>query len=183
MANTNRGHDGTYQGNERRSGFGSFVRWAMIFGGLLGVIVVVALMMDSGPKAGESEPDGAIDGTVRSIARGVRETSATVGEGFESARESATNLGMVQQIETRLSQDKAVVADGIEVAVEEEGTATLSGLVPSQACKEKAVSLTRDTRGVVRVIDRLAVTPPDRIILAPAAEAVPEVASRPIPRN
>ena len=83
------------------------------------------------------------------------------------------NLGLGQQIETRLCQDKRLDATGILVEVEEDGTAVLRGLVSSSAHKDTAVTLVRDTRGVERVIDHLAVPPAARVIDTPAGGSVP----------
>ena len=63
-------------------------------------------------------------------------------------RASVRNLGLAQQLETRLWQDKRLVADQILVEVEQEGKAILRGLVPDLLHKELAVSLAQDTRGV-----------------------------------
>lgn len=131
-----------------------------------------------GPASGAG---GTLDRAVQAISQGVQDASATVGEGITQAQTSARKLGLVQQIEARLHQDKAVEADRIEVVVEEEGTALLKGLVPDRACKDKAVALTRDTRGVAKVIDQLAVVPAPRVITAPPADddPTPAVADRP----
>lgn len=121
-----------------------------------------------------------VEGTVQTISRGVQDASATVQDKYAEARTSARNEGLRQQIATRLQGEKAFDAEKIEVHVEDESTAILEGLVPDAAAKEKAVALTRDTRGVLRVVDHLAVVPPPRVIVAPPAnDTVPTVAPRP----
>jgi hypothetical protein len=72
--------------------------------------------------------------------------------------------------------------------VEGECTAVLRGLVPDAAAKEKAVALTQDTKGVLKVVDHLAVLPKPRVISIPETQApsepgdeVPAVAVRPRP--
>jgi osmotically-inducible protein OsmY len=123
-----------------------------------------------------------VEGTVRTISQGVQDASATVQGKLAEAQTSARNLGLEQQIAARLHSEKTFDAEKIEVHVEDGGTAVLKGLVPDAAAKEKAVALTRDTRGVLTVVDHLAVVPPARVIVAPAAPASDAaVAGRPRP--
>ncbi len=125
-------------------------------------------------RYGEPEgPVGTFRGACRTIAKGVRYTIAHVHDCCSNDGTSVRSLGLGQQIETRLCQDKKVDAEQITVHVDEEGIATLKGLVPDSTHKEKAVALTRDTRGVVRVVDNLAVPPPTRVIDTPVGDAVP----------
>lgn len=122
------------------------------------------------------EPEGLVGtlrGACRTVSKGAKYTSAHIRDCFSQGGTSVRNLGLGQQIETRLCQDKRLDANGITVQIDEEGTATLRGLVPNAAHKDKAVVLTRDTRGVVRVVDHLAVLPPPRVINTPGGESVP----------
>ena len=154
------------------------VRWT-IAGGLFG-LGLAAWAGAGRDRRGPAEADaGTIDGAVRTITQGVQDASDTVRDKFTTARASARNLGIEQQITTRLRQDKTLEANRIEVHVEDESTAVLKGLVPDDESKEKAVQLTRDTRGVLKVIDHLAVPPPPRVITSPREDdGVPAVATR-----
>jgi hypothetical protein len=98
-------------------------------------------------------------GAIRTITQGVRDR-------IDHARTSARNLGIEQQVRARLQGEKTFEADRIELHVEDECTVVLKGLVPDTEAKEKAVVLARDTRGVLQVIDHLAVPPPPRVISA-----------------
>jgi hypothetical protein len=126
---------------------------------------------------------------VETIAAGIHDASETVRDKLAAAQSSARNLGIEQQISARLHGDKTFDANRIEVHVEEEGTAVLRGLVPNDEAKERAVELTQDTKGVLKVVDHLAVIPKPRIISVPRAEpeqaeaigAVPAIAVRPRP--
>jgi hypothetical protein len=123
---------------------------------------------------------GSVSGAYRTVVRGIRYTTAWVRDCGSQTPSSVRNLGLGQQIETRLCQDKKVDAQGIIVHVEEDGTAVLRGLVSDAGHKEKAVALTRDTRGVERIVDELAVSPRRRVIETIATEPVPtEFASHP----
>jgi hypothetical protein len=105
-------------------------------------------------------------GAIRTITQGVRDR-------IDHARTSARNLGIEQQVRARLQGEKTFEADRIELHVEDECTVVLKGLVPDTEAKEKAVVLARDTRGVLQVIDHLAVPPRPRVITAPPeADAV-----------
>jgi hypothetical protein len=133
-------------------------------------------------------PSEGLGGAVETIAAGVEGASETVRDKFAAAQRSARNLGIEQQIAARLHGDKSFDADKIEVHVEEESTAILRGLVPDAAAKEKAVALTQDTKGVLKVVDHLAVPPKPRVISTPEAKSrmeprddVPAVAARPRP--
>lgn len=154
------------------------VRWT-IAGGMLG-LGLAAWSGAGRDRRGSSEADGGtIDGAVRTFTQGVQDASDTVRDKLTSARASARNLGIEQQIANRLRQDKTLEADRIEVHVEDESTAVLKGLVPDEDSKEKAVQLTRDTRGVLKVIDHLAVPPPPRVITSPREDdEAPAVATR-----
>ena len=146
-------------GNRVGHGFRG-MRWAIV-GGLLGMVGVIwgIATQDTG------------GGMVHDLTQGIRDRVA-------DARASVRNQGLASQIEGRIRQDKNLIADKIEVVVEDGSTAILKGEVPDQDDKDKAVTLARDTRGVLKVIDQLALPPTPRVIeAAPAADA-PDVATR-----
>ena len=87
---------------------------------------------------------------------------------------SVRNTGLAQQVDTRLRQDKHIDADKITITAEEGSTVILDGTVPDHATKDRAADLAKDTRGVLRVVDRLAIPPSPRII---AAEPAPDAAN------
>jgi osmotically-inducible protein OsmY len=141
------------------------------------VVAVVPVLGVAGWSGLGRDRQRQVHGAVRKITQGVQDASATVQDKFAEAQTSARNVGLEQQIEARLHSEKTLDAEKIELHVEDESTAILKGLVPDAAAKEKAVALTRDTRGVLQVVDHLAVVPPPRIIVArPANETVPAVA-------
>jgi BON domain len=103
--------------------------------------------------------EGPVVGAFQAIRQGVRDR-------IDGARLSARNLGIEQQVRARLLGDKTFDGDRIELHVVDDCTVVLKGLVPDDEAKEKAVILARDTRGVLQVIDHLAVPPPPRVISA-----------------
>ena len=150
MARTTRADDSYGHDGERPIRRHSrWSRWAL---GLVATNLGVAGLSYSGYD------NGAISG----VAQVVRDR-------FTQTRTSVRNRSLAQQIGERIRQEKTIEADRIEVSVEDESTAILEGLVADAGDKEKAVALTRDTRGVRKVIDRLAVIPASRVIDAPAA--------------
>jgi hypothetical protein len=143
--------------------------WCLVLG------VVMGTWIGGGPdRYGEEEGIvGGFRGAARSLTKAFRYTAATLRDCLTYDQTSVRKLGLTQQIETRLGQDKRLVADSIIVEVEDGGTAVLKGIVPDEFHKEKAVALTRDTRGVEKVVDELAVRPSARTINTVPAAPVP----------
>jgi BON domain len=148
------------------------MRWGLA---MLGLGLGIGMWLGGGPdRYGEAEGVmGSLRGASRSIAKGARYASATLFDLAFQQRSSVRNLGLAQQLETRLWQDKRLVAEGIVVEVEAEGTAVLKGIVPDRDHKELAVALAQETRGVARVVDQLAVSPASRTIETTPADPVP----------
>lgn len=145
------------------------VLWGSIVGFAIGAWV------GGGPdRYGEADGVvGGLQGAGRTLGRCCGYLSATIRDCVSSDTSAVRSIGLNQQIETRLWQDKNLEADGIIVQVQGDGTAVLKGIVPDDDHKDRAVTLARDTRGVERVVDELAVRPSARTIDAASAEAVP----------
>ena len=158
-------------------------RWAVV-GVVLGVLGSSWVGVHRGQTASpdgvvesSDQPEGTIDGAVRKVAEGVQSASSNVQGRLSRARASARNQEIETQVKARLVQDKALDADQITVQVAEEGTVILKGQVPDTDDKDLAVDLARDTRGVVRVEDHLAIPPPRRVFTPTVEEEAPEVAT------
>ena len=150
-------------------------KWGMRWAALT---LVIAVGLVAWACMGEGRR-GQIGDAVKTVRDGAQDASASVQGKITEVRTTARNAGLEQRIEARLHSDTSLGAEQIEVSVVEEGTATLKGMVPHSAAKEKAVALTRDTRGVVKVVDRMAVPPPARVYDASETDAEPAVAERP----
>ncbi len=151
-----------------------FARTRCACGGLIAGLLLAGWAAGGTERYGEASGFvGSVRGAYRTLLKGFRYTAASVHDSSSEGSSSVRNLGLGQQIETRLCQDKRLDASGIIVEVQEDGTAVLRGLVASAAHKDTAVTLVRDTRGVERVIDHLAVPPAARIIDTPAGGSVP----------
>jgi hyperosmotically inducible protein len=67
-----------------------------------------------------------------------------------------SNAGLTTEIKTKLAADTTVQAHDINVD-SDKGVVTLRGAVDSQAAKERAIQIARETKGVVSVKDMLTV--------------------------
>jgi len=105
-----------------------------------------------GKKVGER-----VDEVVKSIKRGARSASETLREQYARTQASIHSMGVEGRIYGRLHWDKALNGSKIDLSVDKDGVATLRGSVTDTTAKTKAVELTRDTVGVVRVKDELTV--------------------------
>ncbi|MEX2272909.1 MAG: BON domain-containing protein [Vicinamibacterales bacterium] len=71
---------------------------------------------------------------------------------------ASSDPGITTAVKTKFAADETVKAYQIDVDTSE-GVVTLSGAVQSQAAKDRAIQLARETDGVARVEDRLTVNP------------------------
>jgi osmotically-inducible protein OsmY len=89
-----------------------------------------------------------------------RETGAAIGEkvatGAARAREAMNEGTLTAKIKSKMALDDTIDATSIDVDTDG-SVVTLSGRVRSQAERDKAVALARDTAGVTAVIDRLTI--------------------------
>jgi hyperosmotically inducible periplasmic protein len=119
---------------------------------------------------------GALDNTGRAIRRGVQGAGSTVREGFARSRAAVHDMGVVSRVYSRLHWDKALTSSTLEMEVQDGGVAILRGVVPDAAARARAVALTRDTVGVVEVIDELTVVPAPRAVpAATSARTAPPI--------
>src|SRR5262249_49753616 len=70
---------------------------------------------------------------------------------------SVHNMEVVSRIYSRLHWDKTLTSSTLEIEVQAGGVAILTGIVPSEDAKTKALTLTAETVGVIRVVDQLTV--------------------------
>jgi len=102
-------------------------------------------------------------------------------------------MEVVSRVYSRLHWDKALTTSNLEIEVQAGGIAILTGIVPNQAAKAKALALTAETVGVIQVVDQLTVgaigspapvvpgTPP--IIVTPPGSTVVPPPVQPKPRE
>jgi hypothetical protein len=89
-----------------------------------------------------------------------REVGAKVGETAADAANRAGELltdgSLTAKIKSKMTLDDSVQARSIDVSTRDH-VVTLTGTVRSQAERERAVQLARETAGVTRVVDNLTV--------------------------
>ena len=112
----------------------------------------------------------------RAVKRGFQTAGQAVSGGFQKTRTSVHNMEVVSRIYSRLHWDKALTSSTLEIEVQAGGIAYLTGIVPNEDAKTKALTLTAETVGVVRVVDQLtvaAVTTPAPVVPGTPPTAVP----------
>jgi hypothetical protein len=110
---------------------------------------------DTGKKIGEK-----VDSAIQDIKSGLRKAGDAAREQFAKARTSVHNMGVESRVYGRIHWDKALNDATIELTTTEDGVITLKGTVADAKARTKAVELTRDTVGVTKVVDQLAIRPP-----------------------
>lgn len=89
-----------------------------------------------------------------------REVGAEVGEriaaGADAAQRAVSNGQITAKIKSKMALDDLIRAATIDIDTAE-GVVTLTGAVRSQAERERAVRLARETEGVSSVVDRLTI--------------------------
>ena len=90
-----------------------------------------------------------------------RETGAAVGESVaksaNDAQQAAADATVTAKIKSKMALDDHVEAASIDVDTDG-SVVTLSGRVSSEAERQRALQLARDTDGVTSVVDHLTVT-------------------------
>jgi osmotically-inducible protein OsmY len=122
----------------------------------------------AGQRAGER-----IDEASRSIKRGLQEAGDAIRHQFSKVRDSVHNMGVESRVYGRLHWDKSLNSSVLQLEFSN-GVVTLRGSVPDAKAKHKAVELAQDTVGVTKVIDQLAVQPPERTSTESRETAPPE---------
>lgn len=130
-------------------------RWALLGPFLAaGLAAATALAQDNRPAKTTGDK---LDDAVKSIKRGAREAGQSIQQEFEHARTSVHNMGISGRIYGRLHWDKNLQTSDVKIDVQEDGVTTLSGTVSDAKAKAKALALTQDTVGVVKVMDRMTI--------------------------
>jgi hyperosmotically inducible protein len=93
----------------------------------------------------------------RAVKRGFQTAGQAVSGGFQKTRTSVHNMEVVSRVYSRLHWDKALTTSTLELEVQAGGIAIVTGVVPDEAAKAKALALTAETVGVIQVVDQIAV--------------------------
>lgn len=135
---------------------------------LIVIVIVGAVAFFLGYRWGDNDVDPVVDrpvGTTGARDTSVdtsraRQTGAEIGEkvavGVNEAERVAANGATTAKIKSKMALDDAV--DAARIDVDTNGSVvTLSGRVSSEAERQRAVRLARETEGVTSVVDRLVV--------------------------
>jgi hypothetical protein len=134
---------------------------------LLAVIAIVAVLLIGYWPTGWSlrdrtEPSPTIGTGGRIDTERAREIGADIGEraavATREVRETVEEAGLTAKIKAKMALDDSVKARAIDVSTSGT-TVTVSGKVPSEAVRQRALALTRETAGVTDVVDHLEVVP------------------------
>jgi len=133
-------------------------KWT-IAGAVLGAALAASTCVAQEPNKPATDVGKKVDSTVESLKKRAAEASEAIREQYDRARAAVHNMGVSARVYGRLHWDKALNAYRIDVDVKQDGVATITGTVGDAAARLRAVDLTRETVGVVSVVDRLVVAP------------------------
>jgi hyperosmotically inducible periplasmic protein len=121
-------------------------------------VLAMSLLTWAGVAGAQQGPVGqGLNDAGRAVKRGFQTAGQAVQGGFQKTRMGVHNMEVVSRVYSRLHWDKALTASNIELEVQAGGIATLTGIVPDEAAKAKALMLTAETVGVIEVVDKLVV--------------------------
>lgn len=142
---------------------GALVRLVLV------VVVVAAIgafflgyrLRDGGVVTGPEERPVATTGEVPDVDTAkARETGAAVGErvaeGANQTQRAIAEMALQGKIKSKMALDDLVKAWDINID-SDDGVVTLTGRVGSEAARQRAVQLARETDGVKSVTDRLVI--------------------------
>jgi osmotically-inducible protein OsmY len=107
---------------------------------------------ETAAPAGPAEREGPAAETGRKVGE-------RIGAAADEAAEALADAGITARIKSKMALDEFVKARRIDVDTSN-GVVTLSGVVHSEAERDRAVRLARETAGVRSVIDRLRIESP-----------------------
>ncbi len=93
----------------------------------------------------------------RAVKRGFQSAGHAVRGGFLKTQTAVHSMEVNSRVYSRLHWDKSLTLSTMELEVRAGGIAILTGVVPDELAKAKALTLTAETVGVIQVIDQLTV--------------------------
>lgn len=129
-----------------------------VAGGVLLLHGAGALGQEVSPPPAANQ-EGVAERVGESVDRGLNKLGQKIRKTWADFRKSVDELSVQGRVYARLHWDKALANAPIEITVQDENVVMLNGSVPNEAARRTAVALTRDTVGVGRVVDQLAIAP------------------------
>jgi len=140
-------------------------------GSSVAILLMAAISVADEPKdqppPPESKSSGTFDSATQSIKKGFQQAGDALRGQYSKARTYVHDMGVSSRVYGRLHWDKALNGAQLEIDVQNDGVATLTGVVADARAKAKAVELTRDTVGITQVVDLLTIQPPPTTTPAP----------------
>ena len=110
------------------------------------------------PTAQTEHPVGTVGGNAQSARERARATGAEIGEkvaiGTEKAAETLDEARLTTKVKSKMVLDDTLDGSHIQVSTEDKQV-TLTGTVISDAQRQRALQLARETSGVSAVVDHL----------------------------
>ncbi len=120
----------------------------------VGIAIMPVLLLSNLPAQ-----EGTAERIGKRIDQGLDELREDVQQAWTDVRKSVDKLSVQGRVYGRLRWDKALAKEPIEVDVQEKDIVVLTGRVPDQEARQKAIQLAKDTLGVRDVVDHLQVEP------------------------
>jgi hyperosmotically inducible protein len=168
-------------------------------------LLAIALLVWSGQAEAQQGPVGqglneagravkrGLQTAGQAVSGGLQTAGQAVSGGFQKTKNAVQNMEVVSRVYSRLHWDKAMTGANLEIEIQAGGVAILTGVVPSEQAKTKALVLTAETVGVNQVVDRMTIAAVGRpapivpgasaIIVTPPAEVVPPPLPTPKPKE
>src|ERR1700733_10688439 len=111
--------------------------------------LATALIAWAGPAQAQQGPvSQGLNDAGRAVKRGLQTAGQAVSSGFQKTKTTVHNMEVVSRVYSRLHWDKTLTNATMEIEVQAGGIAILSGAVPSEEARTKALALTSETVGV-----------------------------------
>lgn len=124
----------------------------------VGTAIIFGSLVSKSPA--QETQEGPAESIGEQIDRGLEQIGEKLKRTWADARRSVDELGMRGRVYARLRWDKALADQKIDIQVQKNDIVVLTGIVPDETARDKAVKLAQDTVGVREVMDQLQVAPP-----------------------
>ena len=129
----------------------------------LGLSMVAAALIAPATPARAQGVVGRVGDAIDSAGRGIRNG---VQNAFSKTQAAVHAQELIDRVYSRLHWDKTLTGSALDLEVQAGGIAILRGAVPDEATRQRALILTRDTVGVLQVVDELTILSPSGIVPA-----------------
>jgi hypothetical protein len=125
----------------------------LLFAVFCGTLAMSCLMPELHAQEGRAERVG------EQIDRGLEQLGEKLKSTWADIRKSVDELSVRGRVYGRIRWDKALADQTIDIQAQEKDVVILSGVVPTEALRSRAVQLANETVGVRQVVDQMQVAP------------------------